>query len=393
MAAHNRRTHTEFKSQVYGSNGTKYVEILGRYVNSNTKVKVRYVACGHVGEIHPTSLLRGVGCGTCAKTTVGDKLRKSNLTFGKELEKLHGKSLVPLSEYEGNKKKMTFYHVTCGEVFTRTPSSILRSGAEGCKICSLEGRIRSSMLTHKEFIEEIDKLYPANEFTFLESYKGYTVPIECVHNNCGKVARRKPRDILKGRRCAHCSKVYSPTTEEFKERVRIEFNGEYEVVGEYKTAKTRTEILHIECGRTFLVSPDNLLRGRKCSNCKASSGEIAVRNVLIEKDVEFEEEKRFGGKDKNALRYDFHIPEYNAYIEYDGEQHFEPFKHWGGDEALKRTQFRDGVKDANCRLRGFPLLRIPYWEFDNISEIVTEFIEELEEERKKRKEDDLLDGE
>lgn len=84
---------------------------------------------------------------------------------------------------------------------------------------------------------------------------------------------------------------------------------------------------------------------------------------------------------------DFYLPKYSAYIEYDGRQHYEPVKIWGGEDTLKGVIFRDGIKDAYCKLQWIPLLRIPYWDFDNIERIVTNFVTDLETKRQKRKED------
>lgn len=64
-------------------------------------------------------------------------------------------------------------------------------------------------------------------------------------------------------------------------------------------------------------------------------------------------------------------------IEFDGKQHFEAVEFWGGEEALKSTQFRDQIKNNYCEQNNIPLLRIPYWEFEQIEELVTSFLKEL----------------
>ena len=41
---------------------------------------------------------------------------------------------------------------------------------------------------------------------------------------------------------------------------------------------------------------------------------------------------------------------------------------------MEELQRRDKMKDDYCNAKGYLLLRIPYWEKDNIEEIVKEFI-------------------
>ncbi len=54
-------------------------------------------------------------------------------------------------------------------------------------------------------------------------------------------------------------------------------------------------------------------------------------------------------------------------IEYDGEFHFE--KQYS-DDKFERVKIHDKFKNQYCKNNNIPLLRIPYWEFDNIEEIL-----------------------
>ena len=66
-------------------------------------------------------------------------------------------------------------------------------------------------------------------------------------------------------------------------------------------------------------------------------------------------------------RYDFAIIKDNEIIrliEFDGEQHFNDIQSWGG---LELQQQRDKVKNEYALSHNIPLVRIPYWERDNIT--------------------------
>ena len=67
------------------------------------------------------------------------------------------------------------------------------------------------------------------------------------------------------------------------------------------------------------------------------------------------------------------------FIEYDGKQHFEP-QQFGGiskeraEKAFEQTKKYDKLKDDYCNDNGYLLLRIPYTEYGNIPQLITDFI-------------------
>ena len=89
--------------------------------------------------------------------------------------------------------------------------------------------------------------------------------------------------------------------------------------------------------------------------------------------LKYERQKRFDDcKDINTLPFDFYLNDYNVAIEYDGEQHYMPVN-WNGkmsDEELNRAfelvQFHDKIKTEYCEEQNIQLIRIPYWEKNNI---------------------------
>jgi very-short-patch-repair endonuclease len=59
-------------------------------------------------------------------------------------------------------------------------------------------------------------------------------------------------------------------------------------------------------------------------------------------------------------------------IEYDGIQHFEDkgFTH----SSLEEIQFHDNLKNNYCNTHGIKMIRIPYWEIENINSILNKNI-------------------
>ncbi len=57
---------------------------------------------------------------------------------------------------------------------------------------------------------------------------------------------------------------------------------------------------------------------------------------------------------------DFYLPDFNTIVEYDGKQHYEPVKIWGGEERFKKQQENDEIKNKYCEEHNIKIIRIPY---------------------------------
>jgi hypothetical protein len=89
-------------------------------------------------------------------------------------------------------------------------------------------------------------------------------------------------------------------------------------------------------------------------------------------------------RDKSLLRFDFRLETTGEpiFIEFDGAFHYHPIRkssEMTPEEAeikLAQIKLRDTIKNEYCNDNGFLLLRIPYWEKNNINQIVSDFIAE-----------------
>ena len=103
----------------------------------------------------------------------------------------------------------------------------------------------------------------------------------------------------------------------------------------------------------------------------ASKGERKISEILDRMNIFYIPQHRFNEcRYKNPLPFDFYLPQHNICIEYDGALHYESITHFGGDENLEYTQKRDKIKSEYCEKHKIKLIRIPYWEFDNIEYIL-----------------------
>jgi|TARA_Y100000310_G_C20690071_1_gene821664 hypothetical protein len=117
--------------------------------------------------------------------------------------------------------------------------------------------------------------------------------------------------------------------------------------------------------------------GKGCDRCKVSRGEARVCEVLDGLKYSYKREVRFISL--GLKRFDFAVYLNNStfLIEYHGKQHFEPSLFGPSkdpDHNLKLIQGRDQQKRQWAKDNGYPLLEIPYIEFDDIKDKIKGFI-------------------
>ena len=115
--------------------------------------------------------------------------------------------------------------------------------------------------------------------------------------------------------------------------------------------------------------------GHGCSLCNSTSrGENTIKFYLESKQIvffmnySFEDCKRI-----KRLKFDFYLPDYKIIIEYDGEHHFIENKYFGIGN-LEYITTNDEIKNKYCSDNNIVLIRIPYWEYSRINEILDQNI-------------------
>lgn len=180
-------------------------------------------------------------------------------------------------------------------------------------------------------------------------------------------------NFSKGRRCSECYRFKKLTSKEVKNF--LNYFG-YDLIGEYKTANRKINIL-CPSGHIYQGTYAHFYDGKRCPYCKKSKGALRVANFLQKTKYDFKEEyyvKNILGA--TCLRFDFYIPELNMAIEYDGQQHYKPIEKFGGEKAFEKTKFRDVIKNNYCKDNNINLLRIPYWDYNNIEKILNDYLKE-----------------
>ena len=138
----------------------------------------------------------------------------------------------------------------------------------------------------------------------------------------------------------------------------------------YSNDRTKSTIICPIHGE-FEQDPVHHLRGPGCSTCQliaSSKGDAFIHKFLTENNIKFESQKIIPG---STLKMDFYLPDYNMCIEYDGIQHFQPVKQFGGDIEYKIIVARDSRKNEYCSENNIRLVRIGYKDYHKLHSILT----------------------
>ena len=149
-----------------------------------------------------------------------------------------------------------------------------------------------------------------------------------------------------------------------------------ELLGDYIDSHTKIPCTcKIHKTEKFSMLPSKITSGQTgCIHCytNKSYNEITINDFLIKYNYNFIRQKKFKNcKDKKCLPFDFYLTDFNIAIEYDGEHHYKPIKRKNMSEEDAINEFyniqrRDKIKTEYCLNNNIKLIRIPYWEKDNI---------------------------
>lgn len=287
--------------------------------------------------------------------------QKTNKQFVLEVKNLVGDEYEFIDNYIDNHTKLRVIHKKCQNTYMVEPKAFLYTGRR-CPYCN--GGVRKK---DEDFIK--DFYNKANgEYILLSNYNNANARVKVKHLVCNNEYYVKPSKFLSDRKCPFCYGSHKKSSEEFKHEVENITNGEYEVLDDYITALNKIRFRHKKCGNIFNIKPNTFLCGSRCPFCKQSKGEKLIEKYFIQHNIYFEPQKQFNGcKVINNLKFDFYVPKFNICIEYDGEFHYRDiFKN--GD--LEKQKNRDLTKNNFCIKNNMKLIRIPYWNFDKIYDIL-----------------------
>lgn len=261
-------------------------------------------------------------------------------------------------EYLNSKDKVKIICLAHGE-FQQSPGKHIFG--LGCKKCGIKKRAKLKTKTLESFINEANKIH---QFKFDYSNVDYIngkkkVKIIC---NKGHLFEQTPNSHLRGIGCSVCKgHKIRITQQDFVERV---LNVHYDLYDfskvQYKTFRDKVVVICKEHGE-FNIKAASLLEGKGCAKCKYWKAESQLYKKILKL---FPNEKiiRQGSPDwLGRQRFDIYFTEYNLAVEYNGKQHYEPVKIFGGEEKYLKQLEKDLEKKKKCVKNKCCLFEIPYF--------------------------------
>lgn len=246
---------------------------------------------------------------------------------------------------------------------------------QGCRYCGIELRGKKYQINTDTIIARCNELLLNYVDRYVHNQETW-IKFTC-NNHLDKGIQEISWFHLKtcAKGCAYCTGRYKTTKDFIVEMAEI--NPNIEIIGEYTGSENAVDCRCKLCGCLWSPIGRSLKNGQGCPHCTMSKGEIKVRQFLDSQKIKYVSQKTFDDCIyEQKLKFDFYLSDYNIIIEYDGEQHFKPVDfankgiEWATNLYNKNLE-KDAIKNKYCKDNHIFLIRIPYYEYDNINSILT----------------------
>ena len=359
--------------------------------------KYDYSRFAYVGGHHPSTIgcrehgwfkqrpnnhAKGAGCPKCGKRSMANTQSFNQEKVITSFKKAHG-DLYDYSKvvYKKNTTKVTIGCPTHGW-FEQTPKGHKRG--IGCAKCGPARCAKSRKVTLEEFIRRSRK-HHGDRFDYslvdLENngIKDIVKIICPVHG----ITQQQAYHHMKGFGCKKCdaqrigdqSKI---SHDQFIQNCKVKHGNTYDYSKTVYIDSKRKVVITCKEHGDFKQQASSHSGGRGCPQCSQSHGERAISRWLDEHSIPHTIEKRF--KDCRSpkgrmMKFDFYLPSCNILIEYDGHHHYQEIERFSSQgRNLKLIQEYDAMKNAYAKKKGIPLLRIPFFSFDDIPDLLAQFL-------------------
>lgn len=346
----------------------------------NTKDILTYKCeCGDIFNKNYGAFKRTPRCRKCSS----DKIRL-DFEYVKKYVLDNGNGTILLStEYKTMHDKMEFM-CSCGEVYITSLSEFKNANKITCNKCG-RGRTAEKLKLSTNDIEQylLDNKYACR---LISEYNGYydKIDLQCECGNAFTTtfaSLRKTYGVCVDCRKKYISEIQLNSQEQYENSVYAVWGDEYSIIGEYKGSSRKVLIKHNKCGNTYEAKASRLLENIGCPRCNESKGEKRVQEYLRENNFIFTPQYKFDNCiDVRRLPFDCAVFSNNnelmCCVEYDGEDHYKPIKRSKNDTykiiniRFEDRKRKDKIKTDYCLKNNIKLIRIPYWDFENIEEIL-----------------------
>ncbi len=292
-----------------------------------------------------------------------------------------------VGEYSGNSTKLILYCPKHNHEWSTTILKTFKINKSGCYFCGIESGSNKKLIPESDVINNINSICNKKNYQFrgfVGKYSGKSTKLILYcpnHKPSGYTWSTTNYDSFKtGRGCPKCGVEIPKNSRRFsEEQATINIINKckergYEFVRFLDKYINNQSIIILNCvkhGEWNMVY-SSFIRGNGCPICNESKGEQEVAKILKKYEIKYFRQHMFDEcRNLKKLPFDFYLPEYNICIEYDGRQHYEIVFN---EDSFIKIKENDKIKNDYCsEFNDRPkLIRIPYFYFKNIEEILVD---------------------
>ena len=306
-----------------------------------------------------------------------------NINLVTEYVNNNSSSVLISTEFTRAKDKLSF-RCECGNEYSTTFESFRLNNKKQCSDCGRKIMKKKQSLSYKEVLKYVKD--NSDSILLSESYVNTKEKLlfKC---KCGDTFEKSFEKFKsKSKTCKNCS--YKAISE--SQTFNYEFVKEYieskncKLLDDKYTDSDTNLNVKCNCGLKFIVK-FNYFKNHNQTNCKVctgkiSKGELIIKRLLDDKSIKYKEQFSFkdlkSDNGKHFLKFDFAIfdefNKINFLLEFDGKQHYQAVDFFGGEASFNTLKKNDTYKNEYCKLNNIKLIRIPYFDIDNVENILNE---------------------
>jgi hypothetical protein len=363
--------------EIESNSGCKLISV--NYKSNKDKLKIK-CSCGEYFDVKFNAFFNG-NQRQCQKCGVEIRAKKRRIPKEEAINILNRYGYEVLGEYINSSKKIIIrdsvnylYYVSLREV------------------CDTNGNLNIVGLNNPYSIQNIKNWCKINQKAFellSDTYKGDKKKLQwkCLNDNCGEIFENAWNSIRAGQGCGYCVGKRVGQRNSFQylhPDISMEWSSKnINIYPSDVTANSHKKIIWkcAICGNEWIATVQSRHYGSGCPVCAESKGEKEIKRILKLYNIPCDSQYVFDdliGLGGGLLRFDVSIfkdeekTKLRCLIEYDGQQHYKWVKWMMSKRQFIILQKHDKLKNEYCKKNNIYLIRIPFWEFDNIESIIRE---------------------
>lgn len=269
-------------------------------------------------------------------------------------------------EYKNGREKLDI-ECKCGNIFSQNFKNFKNTMKYSCPRCNYHS------LSYNEVKNDIE-VHGGTLLSDIYINNETKLDVKC---GCGNIFSAMYRDIKSKSRynCPKCNNRPNLTFDEVKSFISSKG---CELLSDTYINNNIPIKIKCKCGVVFSRRFNNFKDSESyyCNHCSKnmSKGEYKIEEYLIKNNITYRKQYRFTDcKFHRRLSFDFAIFKDDKLvylIEYDGRQHYEIIRAFGGLDGFIDGKIRDTIKNEYCKNNNIKLIRIPFTEINNIENIL-----------------------